>query len=84
MIDFHKIYEWAHSRNLYTWIGHGILGFLITVAFGPVATFVAFLYREVSDVLGAWSRGEPIKWRDGFFDLWAPLAGAAIAVVLFR
>lgn len=84
MIDFRKLWKWGNSRDVYTWIGHGILGFLITLAFGPDTTFVAFLYREVSDVLGTWSRGKPIKWRDGFFDLWAPLVGAAIAVALFR
>ena len=102
-MDFTKIWDWLHSRDLYTWIGHGILGFVLTVVFGPAFTLGAFVYREVSDLLSWWADDRARWWgplpypldsqdykrpfaaklKDGFFDLWAPLAGAAIALLIF-
>lgn len=81
---YHKIF----SRDLYTWIGHGLAGFVITFFVGWQFTLGAFVYREASDLLG-WVAKDPATRRpwgdaikDGFFDLWAPLAGAAIAMIL--
>lgn len=81
-ITFKTVYDWLHSKDWITWIGHGVAGFLITWAFGPTETFVAFAYREGSDVGKEIRAGEKIKWKDHFFDLWAPLAGAAVALIL--
>ena len=83
-----RVWAWLHSKDLYTWIGHGVVGFLLTWLAGWQFTFGAFVYREVSDLINAvaelgWRQALQTKGKDGFFDLWAPLAGAALAMVLF-
>jgi hypothetical protein len=84
---FRKAWAWVHSRDLFTWLGHGVLGFILTWWFSPIVTFVAFAYREASDLLAWWAAPEPKrplreKLVDCWMDLWAPMAGAAIAVLL--
>jgi hypothetical protein len=81
---------WAklHSKDLYTWIGHGAIGFLLDLVTGPAFVAGAFVYREVSDLVGWFGSDKAIrrpfaeKAKDGFFDLWAPLAGVALAEFL--
>jgi len=98
-MNLRAIYDKVFSTDVATWIGHGVLGFLIAFVLGPAATFAAFLYRELSDLL-AWKFDDrpvymaagkvPVgykralgpKLKDGFFDLWSPLAGAALAELL--
>lgn len=77
-------------------IGFCMAAITIWVWRGPSAVGIAgwtvlwaFLYREFDDIL-KWKTKPPEErrpWReairDGFFDLWAPLAGAAIASILF-
>lgn len=97
------IIEKLHSKDLYSWIAHGVIGFALTAVFGVVFMLGAFVYREASDLLAWWVDPRPAalsdklyrdsggackrpftrKLRDGFFDLWAPMAGAAIALILF-
>jgi hypothetical protein len=88
---FEKVWGFVHSKDLYTWIGHGLMGFVLAFFFGVTFVAGAFVYREASDILSWWAKpGAPgidkpafaEKARDGFFDLWAPLAGAAIAMIL--
>ena len=84
------------DANWKTWLGHALLGAVIVVigtvwGFTPgaviFAVFVAFLYREISDIV-AWAVApEPkktlaAKVQDGFFDLTAPLLGAGLAGLL--
>ena len=92
-----RIWAWLHSKDSITWVGHGVLGFLLTLAFGWQFTLGAFVYREVSDLVSWWADPAPVmpegssfgkrpfhaKLKDGFFDLWAPMAGAALALILF-
>lgn len=87
-----------HSTDVVTWIGHAVQGVLIfyfllwatggnDVAAG-LAVFVAFLHREISDILsflyktrdapGLRKSHLPDKLRDGFFDLFAPLVAVGI------
>jgi hypothetical protein len=90
---------WAklHSKDLYTWIGHGAIGFLLehgVIGFllyrvtGPAFVAGACVYREASDLVGWFGSDKAIrrpfaeKAKDGFFDLWAPLAGVAVAEFL--
>ncbi len=87
-MNFKSIWAKIHSKDLYTWLGHGILGFALTFLFGYLFTPGAFVYREVSDIIG-WTQKDPatrrpwdVAVKDGFFDLWAPLAGAAIAEIV--
>jgi len=48
-------YDWVMSQDWYTWVGHGLLGALLYLLFRSFAVvFVAFLYREVSDLLNWW------------------------------
>ena len=92
------IKKWLYARDWRTWIGHGLLGFIIMaiglmVGFGVNAAvwavFVAFVYRELDDLLKWWGADKETrrpfgdKLKDGFLDLWSPLAGAVIAAVLF-
>lgn len=79
------IWQKLLSKDLYTWLGHGVMGFLLTLIAGPAFTAGAFVYREASDLI-EWKFADPPKRKardkikDGFFDLWAPLLGAALAV----
>lgn len=50
-MNLRALYDKLFSKDLGTWIGHGLLGFVIGLVFGPGAVFVAFLYREASDLL---------------------------------
>ena len=93
-----KVWQWLHSKDIYTWIGHGVLGFILAALFGWQFVLGAFVYREASDLINWWADPEPVtlpgmsygkrpfmdKLKDGFFDLWAPMAGAALAMILFR
>jgi len=87
-MNFKSIWAKIHSKDLYTWIAHYILGFVLTFLFGYQFTFGAFVYREASDILGWFGEDEDTrrpfhdKAKDGFFDLWAPLAGAATAEIV--
>ena len=91
-MNLKALYAKLFSANWATWLGHAALGGLIVLVgtwwgFTPdaviFAVFVAFFYREVSDLL-AWAFApEPklstaAKVADGFFDLTAPLAGAGV------
>ena len=60
-MNIRAIYDRLFSKDLGTWLGHAVLGFLITLVFGWVATFVAFAYREVSDLLEWWFSDDPDK-----------------------
>jgi predicted branched-subunit amino acid permease len=99
MVNLSKIYGWFTRADWVTWIGHALIGALIA-AVGVLANvddigisyavLAAFVYRELSDLL-AWAiedkatrRPLGAKLRDGFLDLWAPLIGAALAVLLLR
>ena len=89
-------FGWIMDANWKTWLGHGLLGAAIAglgilwqqSANGIVfAVFIAFFYREVSDLINWKVAPEPKpklneKVRDGFFDLVAPLIGAGIAGAL--
>lgn len=79
-------WAWAQDADWKTWVGHGLVGFLLALLFGPVFVAGAFVYREVSDIVNWWGgdRTRPFrdKLRDGFFDLWSPLVGAALAEAL--
>jgi hypothetical protein len=89
-VDVKKIWHWLLDADWKTWLGHGIIGFAITAIAGWQFTLGAFVYREVSDLItwyfadSEW--GKPAfqdKLRDCFFDLWSPMAGAALAMILF-
>jgi len=91
-------FGWIMDANWKTWIGHFLLGALIagtTLAVGlgkggaAWTVFIAFIYREASDLL-AWALDDDPdkptfheKMHDGFLDLWSPLAGAAVVSMLF-
>jgi hypothetical protein len=92
------IKAWMYARDWRTWIGHGVLGFVFmaaglllgySISAAAWAVLVAFLYREIGDLIGWFFEDKATrltlhdKLRDGFFDLWAPLAGAAIASIFF-
>lgn len=98
-----KVWAWLHGADWRTWVGHGVIGFLLTAGVGWQFTFGAFLYRELSDLINWWADKReawhgPLPYptvsndfkrpltdalKDGFFDIWSPLAGAAIALILF-
>lgn len=92
-------FGWITDADWKTWVGHGLLGALVALVgfaagVGPVgvgyAVFAAFFYREISDLASWASSDDPgkkplqAKLKDGFIDLWAPLAGAAIVGLFFR
>jgi len=79
-MDLKKIYAWLHSRDAITWCGHFVIGGIIYLLFGLAGVLAAFLYREISDIAGAWARHEPLapKVLDSFMDLWSPLAAVAV------
>jgi len=87
-VNLKDIWAKLHSKDLFTWIGHGVVGFVLTWFFGYIFTLGAFLYREVSDLIGWFFEDKETrrpfqdKAKDCFFDLWAPLAGAALAEIL--
>ena len=64
-MDLRALYEKVFSRDLATWIGHGLLGFVIGLVLGPAAVFAAFLYRELSDLLNWKLDPRPAFWADG-------------------
>ena len=87
-MNFKDIWAKLHSKDLFTWIGHGVLGLGLGFVFGWVFVMGWFVGREVSDFL-KWLASDKAERRplqeavrDGFFDLWAPMAGAAIAEIL--
>jgi hypothetical protein len=87
-MTFKDIWAKLHSKDLYTWIGHGVLGVGLGFVFGWVFVAGWFVGREVSDFV-KWlfsdkATRRPVQEavKDGFFDLWAPLAGAALAEIL--
>jgi len=49
-----EFYRNIHSKNVYTWIGHFVAGFILTMVFNPEVAAVTFAYREGSDFLGWW------------------------------
>lgn len=92
-----KFWDWAHSSNLLTWIGHGVQGFIgywvckgvhMTPGQSVFSVGLVFGHREANDIinarlaLGNWPTALKAKGQDGYFDLWAALAGAALAGVL--
>jgi len=95
---FSYLWLWLLDADWKTWVSHGIIGFGLTAVFGWQFTFGAFLYREASDLINWWANPDPVmpegssygkrpfqdKLKDGFFDLWSPLAGAALALILFQ
>lgn len=89
MIERLKVlWSLIHSADVYTWIGHAVLGLGLGFLFGWVFVAGWFVGREVSDLVGWFFADKDTrrpfqeKARDGFFDLWAPMAGAAIASIL--
>ena len=99
MIDKLKSgFDWILDADWKTWIGHFLLGALIAGASLAVGlgeggaawtVFIAFVYREASDLLAWVLDDDPdkptfdAKLKDGALDLWAPLAGAAVVSMLF-
>lgn len=100
-MNWREIWVKLHAQDWTTWIGHGLLGFLIGLV-GWQYVLGAFAYREASDLInwyadpreaakndaiyregkGTFKRDVGGKLKDGFFDLWAPLAGAALAEIV--
>lgn len=94
------VWQWLTDRNWKTWLGHALLGALIGALGVAArvddvgisyAVVCAFLYRELSDlamyfVTPVAERTKPLgeKLVDGFFDLWAPVLGCVLAVLLLR
>jgi len=92
-------FSWIMDSDWKTWVGHALLGGLIALvgftagvnAVGvSYAVLSAFLYREISDLFSWYVDKDPekkslqAKLKDGFIDLWSPLAGAAIVGLFFR
>ena len=98
-----RLWKKLHSRDLWTWIGHGVMGVGLGFLFGWVFVAGWFVGREVSDLFSwffdsrpSWTGPIPYpeegsstfkrpfrdKAKDGFLDLWAPLAGAALAEIV--
>jgi len=61
-MSLRALYDRIFSEDYATWIGHGLLGFLIGLVLGPGAVFAAFLYRELSDLL-EWKFDERPEWQ---------------------
>jgi hypothetical protein len=87
-VNFKDIWAMLHSKDLYTWIGHGILGLSLGFLFGWVFVAGWFVGHEVTD-LAKWvfedkETRRPLQAmaKDGFFDLWAPMLGASIAEIV--
>ena len=92
------LWAWILDANWKTWIGHAVLGFLIAAVTLWIGfdrntagwtVFVAFIYREASDLL-AWAVSDDPdkpalreKLMDGYFDLWSPLAGSVLAILIW-
>lgn len=49
-----KLYTSLYGKDVYTWIGHFVAGFLLALVFNPLVAAVTFAYREISDFLGWW------------------------------
>jgi hypothetical protein len=85
-----KIWAWLHSSDAITWAGHGLQGFVIVlvadvtglgVAAGVFAVVVHFGLRELPGLVQA-AKGDTKKFRDGLFDLMAPIFAVALYALL--
>lgn len=82
------IWRFLHSKDWITWVGHGLLAFGGTWLFGWRFMAGWFVGRELSDLAGWFFADKETRrpfreaMKDGFFDLWAALVGAALAEVL--
>jgi len=50
-VNLKLLWQRLLSKDLYTWLGHGAMGFLLTLIAGPAFTAGAFVYREASDLI---------------------------------
>lgn len=88
MNTLRKLWAFFNSEDSLTWIGHFVVGFGLGLFFGPAFVAGAFVYREVSDTVNYFASHpatrRPVQefLRDAFFDVWAPLAGVALAETL--
>jgi hypothetical protein len=88
-----KLMAWFTDADWKTWLGHFLLGAIMVVVcyFAGLgrddaifAVALAFLYREISDLVSWWGKPKDIrrpigeKVRDGLVDLIAPVLGAAL------
>lgn len=84
-MNLRSIWTWLHSSNLITWVGHYLLALGGTFLFGWAFMAGWFFGRETSDLAGWFFADKTTRrpfdeaLKDGFFDFWAALAGAATA-----
>lgn len=91
MSKFGDLYDKLHGKDWITWVGHGVQGVLIfyillwatgsDVAAG-MGVLMAFLHREISDLLGAYRKGGKRafaeKLPDSTLDFMVPLVAVGV------
>lgn len=86
-----RVWNWLHSKDYLTWIGHAVQALAIVavadltnlgLAAGIYATLVHFSLREGPGLVIAVAQGDTPKLRDGLGDLFAPIAGIALWVLV--